>query len=72
MTISTGFYLASEHGSKLFTDSLEELLDGGGVANECGGHLQTSWRNVADGGLDVVWDPRQENYFVELNPNSKV
>jgi len=65
LTISTGFYLASEHGSKLFTDSLEELLDGGGVADKGGGHLQTSGRNVADGGLDVVWNPNHSEFNVE-------
>merc|ERR1719251_446137 len=45
--------LAPEHGSELLGDSLEELLDGGGVADEGGGHLETSGRDVADGGLDV-------------------
>ena len=33
-------------------------LDGSGVADEGGGHLETSGRDVADGGLDVVGDPR--------------
>ena len=49
--------LATEHGSKLLADALEELLDGGGVADEGGGHLEPSWRDVAHGGLDVVGDP---------------
>ena len=31
--------LASEHGRELLADALEELLDGGGVADECAGHL---------------------------------
>merc|ERR1719291_222107 len=30
--------LSSEHGSKLLGDPLEELLDGGGVTDEGGGH----------------------------------
>ena len=46
--------LASEHSSELLGDSLEEFLDGGGVADEGGGHLETSGRDVADSGLDVV------------------
>ena len=52
--------LSSEHGSELLGDSLEELLDGGGVADEGGGHLETSGGNVTDGGLDVVGDPLHE------------
>jgi hypothetical protein len=49
--------LAPEHGSELFGDALEKLLDGSRVADEGGGHLQTSRRDVADGSLDVVGDP---------------
>lgn len=49
--------LAAEHGSKLLTDALEELLDGRAVADEGGSHLQATWRNVADSGLDIVRDP---------------
>ena len=49
--------LPSEHGGELFADSLEDLLDGGGVANEGGGHLETSGGNVADTGHHVVGDP---------------
>ena len=49
--------LPPEHGSELLGDSLEQLLDCGGVADEGGGHLETSGGNVTDGGLDVVRDP---------------
>merc|ERR1712066_495549 len=52
--------LAAEHGGELLRDSLEQLLDGGRVADEGGGHLETSGRDVADGGLDVVGDPFHE------------
>ena len=52
--------LPPEHGSELLGDPLEELLDGGGVADEGGGHLETSGRDVADSGLDVVGDPLHE------------
>merc|ERR1712029_1011905 len=52
--------LSSEHGSEPLGDSLEELLDGGGVADEGGGHLETSGGNVADSGLDIVRDPLHE------------
>ena len=48
---------SSEHGSELFGDSLEQFLDGGGVTDEGGGHLETTWRNVTDSDLDVVGDP---------------
>merc|ERR1712072_1610125 len=49
-----------EHSGELFRDALEELLNGGGVADESGGHLKTTGRNVTDGGLDVVGDPFDE------------
>ena len=49
--------LAPEHGSELLRDPLEQLLDGGGVADEGGGHLQASGRDVAHSGLHVVGDP---------------
>ena len=52
--------LAPEHGSELLGDSLEELLDGGRVADEGGGHLETSGGNVTDGSLDIVGDPLHE------------
>merc|ERR1711953_992749 len=49
--------LPSEHSSELLGDPLEELLDGGGVANEGGGHLESSWWDVTDSSLDIVGDP---------------
>ena len=52
--------LSSEHGGELFTDTLEEFLNGGGVTNEDGGHLQTTWWDITNGGLDVVWNPFNE------------
>merc|ERR1719242_242720 len=52
--------LPPEHGSELFSNPLEELLDGGGVADEGGCHLETSGRDVADSSLDVVGDPLHE------------
>merc|ERR1719290_843478 len=52
--------LSSEHSSELLRYPLEELLDGGGVADEGGGHLETSGRNVTDSGLHVVRDPLHE------------
>lgn len=52
--------LAPEHGSELVTDTLEELLDGGGVTDEGGRHLQAARRNGAESGLDVVGDPLNE------------
>ena len=47
----------SEHGSELFRNSLEQLLDGGGVADKGGRHLEAARRDVAHGGLHVVGDP---------------
>ena len=32
--------LAPEHGGELLGDALEELLDGGAVADKGGGHLE--------------------------------
>merc|ERR1739847_22491 len=52
--------LSSEHSGELLADPLEELLDSGAVSDEGGGHLETSGRNVADGGLHVVGDPFDE------------
>merc|ERR1719351_530292 len=49
--------LPSEHSSELLGDSLEQLLDGGGVTDEGSGHLETSWRNVTDSSLNIVWNP---------------
>ena len=49
--------LAPEHGGELLGDPLEQLLDGGGVADEGGGHLQASGRDVTHSSLDVVGDP---------------
>jgi len=52
--------LSSEHGSELFSDSLEHLLDSGGVTKEGNGHLESLWWDIANGGFDVVWDPFDE------------
>ncbi len=52
--------LAAEHGGELLRDALEEFLDGCGVADERGGHLESAGRNVADGRLHVVRDPLDE------------
>jgi len=52
--------LATEHGRELLRHTLEQLLDGGAVADESGGHLETSRRDVADRRLDVVRDPLDE------------
>jgi len=52
--------LSSEHSSELFTDSLEHLLDGGGVTEEGNGHLETLWWDIANSGFNVVWNPLNE------------
>ena len=52
--------LSSEHGSELLTNTLEHLLDGGGVTKEGNSHLETLRRDIANSGLDVVGDPFNE------------
>ena len=52
--------LSSEHSGELFTNSLEHLLDGGGVTKEGNGHLESLWWDIANSRLDVVWDPLDE------------
>merc|ERR1712216_68147 len=52
--------LAAEHCREVFSNTLEHLLDGCGVAQESDRHLQALWRNVTDGALHVVRDPLYE------------
>merc|ERR1719222_683015 len=52
--------LAPEHSSELLGHTLEHLLDGGGVANESGTHLEALRGDVTHGRLDVVGDPLDE------------
>ncbi len=52
--------LPPEHGCELLDDALEHLLDGGGVADEGGCHLEALGRDVTHAGLDVVGDPLHE------------
>merc|ERR1711977_285843 len=49
--------LTTEHGREVLSNTLEHLLDRCGVAKEGHRHLEALWRDVADGALDVVWDP---------------
>merc|ERR1719345_588038 len=52
--------LSSEHSGELLSNTLEHLLDGGGVSEEGDGHLESLGWDVTDGGLDVVGDPLDE------------
>ena len=52
--------LSPEHGSELVTNSLEKFLDRGRVADKGGRHLETTGRNGAESGLDIVGDPLNE------------
>ena len=52
--------LSAEHSSELLANTLEHLLDGGGVTEEGNGHLETLGGDIADAGLDVVGDPLDE------------
>merc|ERR1719469_826291 len=49
--------LSPEHGSELLGNSLEDLLDGGGVSHKSGGHFETTRRDVTDSSFDVVGNP---------------
>jgi len=52
--------LATEHGGELLSDALEHFLDAGVVADEGDSHLEALWWDVANGCLDVVWNPLDE------------
>ena len=52
--------LSSEHSGELFSNSLEHLLDSGGVTEEGNGHLESLWWDIANSRFDVVWDPFDE------------
>jgi len=52
--------LPLEHGSELVTDTLEELLDSGGIAQEGDGHLEAAGRDVTLSGQHIVGDPLDE------------
>lgn len=52
--------LLPEHGRELITDTLEQFLNGGRVANEGDSHLGSARSNVALSGQDVVGDPLDE------------
>merc|ERR1719300_1531562 len=56
-SVSVEECFASKHGGELFTNSLEHILNGSGVPDEGGGHLQSLWRDIADGRFDIVRDP---------------
>ncbi|KAL0914487.1 hypothetical protein M5K25_014836 [Dendrobium thyrsiflorum] len=49
--------LPPEHGGELLAYAAKHLLDGGRVADECRSHLESPWRDVADTGLNIVWNP---------------
>lgn len=42
---------------KLLGYSLEQFLDGGGVADESGGHFDSTRGNVTNSRFHIVWDP---------------
>ena len=49
--------LTTEHYRELLCHALPCLLDGRGVADECGGHLKSLWWNIANRRLHVIRDP---------------
>lgn len=52
--------LTTEHSSELLANAGEDFLNGGGVADEGSSHLETTRRDIAHGGHDVVGDPGSE------------
>ena len=50
-------HLSLEHSGELLGDPLVQLLNGGGVADEGGGHGETSRGDVTHSSLDIVGDP---------------
>ena len=52
--------LSAEHSSELLRYSLPDLLDGSGVTNEGGGHLEALGGDIANRSLNVVGDPLNE------------
>merc|ERR1712070_348105 len=52
--------LSAEHKGELFRHTFEHFLDGGGVTNKGGSHLQTLWWDITHRGFDVVRDPFNE------------
>ena len=52
--------LTPEHSGELLRYTLEQFLNGGAVADKRGGHLETTWWDVANSGLYVVGDPFNE------------
>jgi len=40
---------SSEHGSELFSNSLEHFLDGGGVTKEGNGHFESFRGDITNG-----------------------
>merc|ERR1712098_776563 len=52
--------LSTEHGSKLFADAFEKLLDGCRISHESGRHLEAARRNIAHCSLYIIRDPFHE------------
>ena len=49
--------LSPEHSRELFANPLEQFLNSRGISNECRSHFQSSWRNIANGRLNIIRDP---------------
>merc|ERR1712150_279616 len=52
--------LPPEHGGELLGDSLEDLLDGGGVTDEGGGHGKASGGHITNSTLNIIRNPLDE------------
>lgn len=52
--------LPPEHDNELIADTFEHLLDAGRVPNKGGAHLESSRRDGAQSGLNVIRNPLNE------------
>ena len=48
---------SAEHSGKLFTNSLEQLLNGCRISDKSGGHFEPLWWDITNSGFDIIWNP---------------
>ena len=56
-----------DHCCELITNSLENSLDGSGIANESHGHLEALVGYITDSSLNIVGDPFYEGRGVPIH-----
>jgi hypothetical protein len=60
--VNEGF--ATEQGIELFADSFKQFLNSSWVSKEGHWHLDSPWRDVADAGFYIIWDPLHKGVTV--------